>query len=156
MEEEINPYASPQTDPSVAPDIGDGPFGDLDFEQVVRLRNHSHSIRALGLVGFIALGAVIFLDVKGEGSIIGNLIGAGGVVGVVASWWRPVWGQVGGILFCCVLLIGFPVGTALGAFGILAFAQSGRAFGPGRYRHKEIEMEWRARKRALHQVRNSY
>ena len=46
-----------------------------------------------------------------------------------------------------MLLLGFPLGTIIGLFGIIAFAQSESVFGPERFRHKAIEREWRARRR---------
>ncbi len=145
--EELNPYASPKSDPIVAKDFSNGPFGHLDFKGVQRLRNHSHSIRAIGLIGFLGFVIVALLAVGGRVSEMSIVIGVLCGLGTFASWWRPMWGQVGGIIFCVMLLLGFPIGTVIGIFGIVAFAQSESVFGPERFRHRAIELEWRERRR---------
>ena len=144
---DLNPYASPKSDPVVARDFSQGPFGHLDFQGVRRLRNHSHSIRAIGLVAFLGVLVAVLMVINRRGSELAVVIGILSGFGVVSSWWRPAWGQIGGIVFCALLLLGFPVGTGIGILGIIAFAQSEAVFGPDRLRHRAIEQEWRERRR---------
>ena len=116
---------------------------------MARLRNHSHSIRAIGLLGLLTALVVGFFAVNWRLSVLSASIGALGATAAYASWWRPAWGAIAGILFCVLLLAGFPLGTFIGILGIVAFASGGSLFGAGRFCHPEVEQEWRRRRAEL-------
>jgi hypothetical protein len=149
---EENPYRPPAGDPSVAPERCE--YKDLDTKTLKRLRNHSHTVRtigALGALGILVGPAIVFFSpsessfavVTGVG--IGILV-LGGLV-VYGCWWRPSWGRIPGTLYCILSLVGFPIGTAIGVFGLIAFGSGAALFGPARYRHSILESEWKYRKK---------
>lgn len=147
-----NPYRAPAGDPCIAPERCE--YNDLDTKTLKRLRNHSHTIRtigALGALGTLVGPAIVFFSppesalgvVTGVG--IGILVLCGTVV--YGSWWRPSWGRIPGMLYCILALFGFPIGTAIGVLGLIAFGNAAALFGPKRYRHSIIEREWKYRKK---------
>ncbi|MCP5537583.1 MAG: hypothetical protein H7A51_15290 [Akkermansiaceae bacterium] len=149
---ENNPYATPQSDISVTGDRAS--FHDLDTKALKKLRNNSHTIRALGGVNILvilvsasllSLLSSHYLDQLSVGIAIAAIIL--GLLSAYALWWRPAGGRVIGILSCILMLASFPIGTLIGILGIISLSQSGILFGPDKPRHKDIEAEWKYRKK---------
>lgn len=151
---EPNPYATPESDTTVtAARIN---FHDLDTKAVKKLRNNSHTIRTLGLLnllGILIIAAVMVVKYFYQGdqtNIVDPILIVSIIVGLItiyAFWWRPAWGQAFGFISCALMLFGFPIGTIIGILGIIALAQSRALFGPERPLHRDLEKEWKYRKK---------
>lgn len=149
-----NPYAAPAvTEVSVAERLN---FAEISTKALKTLRSDSHTIRAmagliiLGLV-FILIGAVDALASGGgfgapEFAILA-LIGGWNTVVLTGLITRQPWGRVVGLISGGLILLGFPIGTVIGVFFLIALSRSKRLFGADRYLHKDLEKEWKHRKR---------
>lgn len=169
MPAEPNVYAPPATaDPALA-EPGDGPLG-LTWAEVRRLRNASHSIRALGAVWCIAVAILALVGTPHFGSeregVLLAVIGLTAAVllaGCYCAWFRPAGGRVIGLIACALtmlqipleILLGIrgpipriPLGTLIGILGLIAFARSRRLFGPQRITHRQISAAYREMKAA--------
>jgi hypothetical protein len=148
---EENPYAPPVADPGVLGRLG---FREISTKELKRLRNDSHSIRSLAFL--ICLGICVLLGVIVAGIattvktphflIQGSLV-ALSVAAAVGLIKRPNWGRVVGFILSSFMLLGFPIGTIIGILCMIALARGGRLFGPERLLHKDLETEWKYRKR---------
>jgi hypothetical protein len=152
---EANPYAPP-----VAPITGVGGggrelFAGLDTKTLKKLRDHSHTIRALGMLW--ALGTLIYAGLAlmmlagsdaGGAAAAGLLLGLGALVGCAsyACFARPGWGRVLGIILNAIALLGFPIGTLIGILGLIAFVGGEKLFGDGKYLHADLQREFKHRK----------
>lgn len=148
-----NPYAAPTHSGMV---VERRAFTDIPTPDLKRLRNDSHSIRAV--VGLFILGLVLMLLITFaaifSGSGIGSpelmimaLIGAMQSLAMVGLILRTNWGRAVGFLSATLMLIGFPIGTLIGIFFLTALIRGAKLFGPNRLVHKELETEWRYRKK---------
>lgn len=167
-----NPYATPQTQPYAA--AGQRNYlPELDTKQLKKLFNDCQNIRALiGLWTFLGLPAnliiaimYVVLAVQGmpaadaaqaAGGVFVLLFGAGvailafllQAVTVYFGWRRHELGRILGIVCCALMLPGFPVGTLIGALGLVAFIRSGeRYFGPNGIDYKQLKREYKRRKK---------
>jgi|GEM_PF-2280176 len=61
---------------------------------------------------------------------------------------RKSWGRILGIIICALSLIGFPLGTLIGTFGLFALIKGKVLFGPARVTHAEVEMAFKRLKSA--------
>ena len=145
-------------------DTREGPeaLWDLSWKDIRKLYLASVNIRALGVLyglgasGVIVIGAVALATPAattaraGIESLPMALLGAIGVVelaGAVTSFTRPVWGRWLGVVLCVLSLLSFPLGTAIGIIGLMAYAQGGKLFGPERFMHKDVAEVYKQRKK---------
>ena len=131
----------------------------MDFKRLKRLYNASHTIRALG--GLYGLGVVIFVGgalalansryaVSGENRalmVVMFVSGALSLLGAVVCFVRQRWARWVGMGLCVLSLASVPIGTIIGIFGIIAYAQGGRLFGRDRLTHKDVVDVYKQRKR---------
>jgi hypothetical protein len=157
---EANPYAAPAFDPINPEILGRRAFANLDTKVLKQLRNDSHSIRTMAVL--ILLGVLFVLAwvaVAIAGSDVGSLgLGSSklliqGIIllfnltTLVGLWKRTGWGRVLGFITAGIMLVGFPIGTLIGTLCLISLARGGRLFGPERLLHKELETEWKYRKK---------
>jgi hypothetical protein len=151
---EDNPYAAPVETGGAAAESE--PLPGMDFPTLKKLRNHSHSIRALG--GLWALATLLFLFVAtsamvrqapdGQALIVGGLACAG-LTGLACygAWARPSWGRIVAIIMCVLGLFGGLLGLIVGILGLIALISAGgRLFGPRRIPHRDLEREYKRQK----------
>lgn len=153
---EANPYTAP-----LAPISGGGTgerelFTDLDFKTLKKLRNHSHTIRTLGILWGIGAAAYLVLGLMmltsgrpGETAVSGAIFFAVAALvgtGTYASFARPAWGRVLGIILNGIGLLGFPIGTLIGALGLIAYIGGEKLFGDKKYLHADLNREFKHRK----------
>ena len=80
------------------------------------------AVTALPIIGLVGTGVVIFLLVLS-------------IPGLVVGWgllkFKP-WARIVGIVLCAINLINFPIGTAMGAYGlwVLLNGETERLFSP--------------------------
>lgn len=145
-----NPYAAPTADLS-EPKFGRKEFTSLSTKQLKVLRNHSRTIRTLGALWIVAAIVLILSTMTGglESKVIAAVIGFLCFVAasIYACYARPIWGRAVGIVFCCGILFGFPIGTIFGILGLIAFIQGRQLFGPERFLGKDLEREYKYRKK---------
>lgn len=136
---------------------------EMDFATVKRLRNASHSIRALGalwlLSAVVLLAALSGMLHEGAAPSAALLVLAAFllifVAALYAAWARPVWGRGMVIAVCVLIVFNIGLGTIIGILGLLAAAPSSsqRLFGPMGIPHRAVADRFRelkrARKRAL-------
>ncbi len=60
-------------------------------------------------------------------------------IGVYGTFFKRSWARTYGIVLCCVLMLGFPVGTALGIFGLFSFQGAKVLFGPNAIPYSKIK-----------------
>ena len=150
-----NVYAPPRA--NLETQEGPPELWQVQFKRLARLYSATQTIRALGFLYalvtfFLALGVMAALRPDGgstPGATIAILIlsSALSLAGTVGSFARPLWGRWAGIALCVVGLAGFPVGTLVGLFGIVAYAQGARLFGPDRLKHEDVIDVYKRRKR---------
>ena len=159
-----NPFSAPQTDPTATGDIN-GPLGALDHKTIKKLRNASHSIRTIGVLwglGTIAYAVIGILSIAGVDEydsrnqpgamppVLTGLLGLAlsGLLGTAAwsCFTRPTWGRTLGIVLSALSLIGFPLGTLIGALLLYYFIGGKRLYGPDAIRHADISAEYKRRK----------
>ena len=157
-----NPYAAPEQDP-VNPDVFTRQmFSDIPTKQLKTLRNDSHNIRVMAALQVIAvLFWLIFFFATGfdtvlvEDSEFGYAIWAA-TLGIPAAFSvftlvglikRTNWGRILGFIMAALMLAGFPLGTILGIFCLISLSRGGRLFGSDRLLHKDLEHEWKYRKK---------
>ena len=144
-----NPYATPQSDVTACLMRND--FPDIPFQQLKKLRNNSHSIRALmvllilvgglGTIGCLATLAGERLDSALGGLAIAILVFMTGI-GLML---RSHWGRILAFICSLFMLLLFPIGTIVGALSLGALG-SKQLFGPRRINHRALEAEFRYRK----------
>lgn len=154
----VNPYA--------APTVIEGMVGirqnfpDIPTKELKNLRNDSHSIRAVAVLlvlGFLINGLVLITGLIAHSSgsrgldtkslIVSAFIEAWLLVLAIGLITRPTWARIIGFLAGALLLLGFPIGTLVGALFLVALGRSARLFGQNRILHKPLEVEWRYRKK---------
>jgi len=153
MPDPANPYAAPRTASTArrrAPKIA-----ELDAAKLRLLRSKSYHLNIIGgfMAFFTALGVfivVVFtLITTGPRSNELLLIGWITVVfygtAMLCAWLRPVWGRTPLFIINLLGLANFPLGTALGLFGIWALQGAAPLFGPDRYRHGSLDHEFQLR-----------
>ena len=145
-----NPYAPPQTDVSACLMRND--FPDLSFRQLKKLRNNSHSLRALMVLlllvgGFVTLVCLAALASERIDSALGVLAIATLVFMTgIGLMLRSHWGRILAFICCVFMLVVFPIGTVVGALSLGALG-SRQLFGPKRIKHRALEAEFRYRKK---------
>lgn len=147
-----NPYATP-TDPGFILAERQN-FKDMPTRDLNKLRNDSHSIRAIAGLMMLGMGLVLLvvgLMIGGEGGVyeVGLFVGIVLVQGLVAFGLlkRPNWGRVIGFISAAFMLLGFPIGTLIGVFFLISLVRGERLFGPDRLLHKDLETEWKYRRK---------
>lgn len=152
-----NPYATPSSAASLPTR---NLFQDIPTKELKKLRNDSHTIRAVAAL--LILGLLIML-LAGGFLLFGN-IGNGGPAGVfelipllivgvlnsvvlVGLIKRANWGRILGFISGALMLFGFPLGTLIGVLFMVSLGRGKRLFGPDRLVHKQLEAEWKYRKR---------
>jgi len=151
-----NVYAPPRA--NLETQEGPPELWQIEFKRLKRLYNASHTIRALGflyalgifgLVSAIALSSGTYARSGYAAGLAAMLFLFGGLslLGVVSSFTRPRWGRWLGVVLCVLTLLSIPVGTVIGIFGLIAYAQGGRLFGAGRLKHKDVVDVYKQRKR---------
>src|ERR1035437_7369701 len=154
-----NPYAAPQSDVSITLERND--FKDIPTGKLKKLRNDSHSIRAVYALLFIGvvvsiIGVVVtffslFVSKGPEMAIPGLPIVLGcGVfylVTLIGLMKRTAWGRVLGCILGGLALLAFPIGTLIGVLILVALGRSKELFGPDHLDHKSLEAEWKYRKK---------
>ena len=147
-----NPYASPLSNVHVP--MARNNFDQLDTKALKKLRNHSHTIRALGSVNLLALLVYTGLLLASRPGFIHLFYLAIWITGLVLSaasihafWWRPKGGRIIGLISCVHMLLAFPIGTIIGILGIIALVQSRTLFGADKLSHRELDAEWKYRKK---------
>jgi len=148
-----NPYAAPLESGVVTASRND--FPDIETKALKRLRNDSHSIRAVAAL--LILGAGILLMVLIVTVFSGNvgyteqllMLGITAFHGIVATGLivRAPWGRVLGFISGALMLFVFPIGTLIGVLFLIALGRGGRLFGINRFTHKALETEWKYRKK---------
>ena len=153
--------------PRASLDVQEGPevLWQMSWKDIRKLYLASVNVRALGfLYGLGAFGvfAVAATTVIGmsqatetpldtvPGALFSGLLVVMGVLYVsacVTSYTRPKWGRVLGIVLCVLGLISFPFGTLISIFGLIAYAQGGKLFGPERLLHKDVAAVYKQRKK---------
>lgn len=153
LEASENPYAAPLNSGALALRRD---FPDIATPDLKRLRNDSHTLRAivaLIILGICLMGiATITSLTSGTGFGALELLFVTGICGIqlvamIGLIQRANWGRVFGFISAALMLIGFPIGTLIGILFLVSLVRSGRLFGPDRLRHKELEAEWRYRKK---------
>jgi hypothetical protein len=150
-----NPYAAPvTTDVALAERRN---FTGIPTTELNKLRNDSHSIRAVGALAILGLGIMmLFVATNMFGGVrpLGTaellffaLIAGFQLVLVIGLLKRPNWGRVIGICAAALMLLGFPIGTLIGILLMVALVRGERLFGPDRLIHKELEAEWKYRRK---------
>jgi hypothetical protein len=147
-----NPYATP-TDPGFVLAERRN-FKDMPTRDLNKLRNDSHSIRAIAMLMMLGAGFVLLvvgMMLAGEGGIYEAWLFEGIVLvqGLVAFGLlkRPNWGRVVGFIAAVFMLLGFPVGTVIGVLFLISLVRGKRLFGPDRIPHKDLETEWKYRRK---------
>lgn len=149
-----NPYQAPEDD-SIMADEPRG-FQDLSFKELKKLRNHSSTINAMGglwVIGGVlqVVGGLFFVSSSGYDSapfgFIYVLLGVFALLCAFGAFTRPSWGRPLGILLCCLAMLGFPLGTLIGILGLIGFASGASLFGPDRILHKNLNDEFKYRKK---------
>jgi hypothetical protein len=152
-----NPYIAPTSVDWVMPERLN--FKEMPTKELKRLRNDSHSIRTLVVLIILGLGLLIVAMIGmiagiGEGSTIG--LAELAIVFVIAVFQsvvafgllnRPAWGRVLGFVAGALMLVGFPIGTLIGVLFLIALGRGSRLFGPERIPHKDLEAEWKYRRK---------
>ena len=152
-----NVYAPPRA--NLETQEGPAELWHIELKQLKRLYNASHSIRALGVLyglGTFGIVAAVMLAIGSSADrasttmLAAILFVSGGlsVAGAITSFTRPRWGRWLGIVLCVVGLLNIPIGTIIGIFGLIAYAQGGRLFGPDRLMHKDVVDVYKQRKKA--------
>lgn len=131
-------------------------FLDIATPDLKRLRNDSHTIRAvvaliilgLALIGLVVMTAVFTGNGMGapELMVVSVICGlqAAVMIGLIQ---RATWGRIAGFISAALMLIGFPIGTLIGILFLISLGRGARLFGPDRLNHKELEAEWKYRKK---------
>lgn len=151
-----NPYAAPSAEAALP---ARNLFQDIPTKELKTLRNDSHTIRAvvalmaLGLLIMFAAGGLI-LSQGGEHGLPGAFeliplmgISALNLAALVGLVIRGNWGRILGFVSGVLMLIGFPIGTLIGVLFLISLGRSKRLFGPDRLIHKQLEAEWKYRKK---------
>jgi hypothetical protein len=163
---ETNMYSAPQTDVYANRMITDKLQG-LDFKQLKKLYYRSCNVNAFNF--FLGLGSIglLFLLISPineyesftkytEKSM--KLVSVGQAVfyavAVVGLFKRTAWGRIVGIIVCVIILINFPIGTAMGAFGLFAFFKAPELFGSNRVTHRELKTEFTLQKAQMEKKAN--
>ena len=105
----------------------------------------------LVLTAFV-IGWFIVSVLKPEGArlyIVSLLLGGSFLVSITALVGlilRTHWGRTTAFVAATLLLVAFPIGTALGGWFMLALARGRRLFGSDRLLHHDVEKELERRK----------
>ena len=150
--------------PRASLDVQEGPeaLWELPWKELRRIYLASVNIRALGVlyglgaVGAIAAGSMLLVGTVGGAqpeaatAFLWALVVVLGLIYVaacVSSYTRPTWGRWLGIVLCVLSLFSIPFGTLIGLLGLIAYAQGGKLFGPGRLLHKDVAAVYKQRKK---------
>jgi hypothetical protein len=149
-----NPYATPASEGSLP---ARNLFQDIPTKELKKLRNDSHTIRAvaallvLGLLFILLAVGLMFARSGGALGVFELLFilffAALNSVVLVGLIRRENWGRILGFVSGTLMLIGIPIGTLIGVLFMVSLARGKRLFGPDRLVHKQLEAEWKYRKR---------
>ncbi|MBK1827436.1 hypothetical protein [Haloferula rosea] len=144
-----NPYAAPSVEPSNPAFLPQRrSFPDLRTKELKKLRNDSHSLRAMAvllILGAIAAG-LFLLPAPSIRLWIGVTLLM--ILNLGTAWAllsRPAWGRHLGFPTAVLMLFFIPVGTIFAPICMIALARGARLFGPQRFLHHELEAEWKYR-----------
>ncbi len=150
-----NPYAAPESDVDTGAERK--AFPELTTREVKKLRNDSHSIRSTAFLLALATGLILLgLLAGGIGAVAGASLPefamAGGALAFSATaatglFLRRSWGRILGFIVGALLILTFSIATLVGLLLLVALARAKPLFGPGRLLHRELEAEWKYRRR---------
>jgi hypothetical protein len=148
---EANPYAAPTVMEDTVAERRN--FPELSTRELYALRNHSHTIRTVAfllMLGVVFMAIVIIVSMYSlhtrELLLIAPIFGWN-LLTCIGLIKRHRWGWFVGFFAGALLLLGFPIGTLIGALFLFSLARGRRLFGPDRYLHTDLEAEWKYRKR---------
>lgn len=147
---DLDPYAAPQTDPSV-PVTGTGRFAHLDFKGLQKLYYRSCNVTGIAvllILGLLALSALLMIpfDEPAFPHVLLIAMVAFYAITIVGLLMRTEWGRIMGIIVCVISLLSIPIGTIIGLFGLFAFFGAPELFGNDRIPHKDLKAEFKRRK----------
>ncbi len=102
--------------------------GNVVLERMVHLHHKCILIKDMRF-GIFALALGLILLLAAAGTVI-----------------RKSWYDILGIILCIISLIGFPIGTLLGIWGLTALNPNNNLFGKQRYFNKDISREYKLRR----------
>ena len=154
-----NPYQAPESEWE-AEVSGRIHFADYTIKDLKKLYNHSRTIRMLVILWcFSILFSVLIIVVLTattlkEGELIGLavifvwvVILAFQAITVYGTMKRADWGRNCAIIICSIMLLGFPMGTLVGALGLVALVQGKVLFGHDHLEFKLLKEEYKYRKK---------
>ena len=117
----------------------------LSTKEVKSFYNLSRGIRALSLFWILAAAmSVVVFSVSAQDPVATSIHVAFIAIAIIAAyggWKFRVWGRPLGMALSVVLLFAFPLGTVLGALGLLALWRGKRLYGPGGYSYQQLKEE---------------
>lgn len=133
-----------------------------NFSELQKLYFHSRDMNALGIFMWIIsvpvvlyLVFVIWVAISHHVQMNLNLFisalliyGYTGLYVLTAyiCFSRKSWGRIPGIIIFSIFLLGIPIGTIMGIYGINAFSEKS-LFGPDRLTHSRLKAEYKFRKK---------
>jgi len=163
MEQSPNPYSTPTIDPAQAANHNN-PLSHMRSADIKKLRNNSHTLRViaiLGIIGWVLVAALTlyfnnstgYIEIFGTVTSVFIYLGVLAILsaaGIYALLARPSWGKIAGILYCVLLILNLSLlSIALGICGIIALSHntSRLLFGPKKIPHSLVDQEFKLRKR---------
>lgn len=163
-----NPYKTPERGDEQAGGPSSQEAEALDLETLAhgdlkKLRDRSHTIMSVGVYWVLQLALVVpassWIEESSDGLIPAHWTILASFVlllpGVIGAFHRGAWARVVGMLTCCICLPAFPIGTALGIFGLIAYVGADKLFGRGRVLHRDLNREWKRRKQLRREERRN-
>ena len=150
----LNPYAAPQ---SLLQAPVDAAYSDVETKELKTLHCDARTIRGLAAVLCLAgLASLCLLPAALIASHNPGLISSAPcwvlsavlfMAGGVGLYRRDPWARYVGIVCGVLLLPAFPVGTLIGAFGVIALIRSRRLFGKESFVIARMNQELKQRRR---------
>lgn len=157
----MDPYAAPTTsEPALAGQ--QSKLADFTFPQVKKLYHRSCNLSCIAFLmmfGVFVLLSITMMNLTGSETWMGEIeLVLFGVMTVlylltfVGLCKRSAWGRILCIVVCIFLILsiftGNIIGLIVGLAGLFACLGSPQLFGAGRFHHKELKTEFKARKSA--------
>lgn len=164
----MNPYTSPQTNEPIAVDSQDI-FAHLDFKTFKKLYYRSanlNCIAALTLIACVVTFSIIIWSFFSSHSSAGTQeviilapLGFLYLATVIGLIQRSSWGRVLCIILCilaCLSIVsGNILGIVFGGAGLFACFGAPQLFGKNRFRHKDLKLEFKTRRKAMKLAKKS-
>ena len=148
-----NPYQSPKSEVQIFEPMN---FKELSFKNLKRLQYHSRTIRAMSYVWLIAT-PLLFFSLYGLIGLRPSEIDLNVVKLILLVIYLPLqilleikriaFGRWSGIVLCLITMLVWPIGTIFGLLGLVAYVAGGKLFGENKITHKELEMEYKHRRK---------